>query len=194
MLILAINTCQAACNGAIIRCGESGQTAILADATEQMRRGQDGRLPGFVSDLCDEANADLAQVDRIAVVTGPGSFTGIRIGIAFARGLALALEKPIVGLTSLEAGTNLHGEQLVALPAQVRPPDRTFWVQSLMDGLGTGQVREIPEAKLKESELILSSPSALIAALKARLIEPSSHPAKPVYARAPDAALPKSSR
>lgn len=105
MTILALNTCLAACDGAIWKDGR-----VLSAATEDMNRGQDGRLPGFVADLATDAGTDLAEINRFVVVTGPGSFTGIRIGVAFARGLALAFRKPIVGLTSLEAGTTETGD------------------------------------------------------------------------------------
>ncbi|MEO1028009.1 MAG: tRNA (adenosine(37)-N6)-threonylcarbamoyltransferase complex dimerization subunit type 1 TsaB [Pseudomonadota bacterium] len=185
MTILALNTCLAACDGAIWKDGR-----VLSAATEDMNRGQDGRLPGFVADLATDAGTDLAEINRFVVVTGPGSFTGIRIGVAFARGLALAFRKPIVGLTSLEAGTTETGDVLVGLPAQKRPPDRTWWVQSLTGGLGIEAVRESSEADLNLIDLIQAKPSAVIAAQKAAALDPAMHLAKPVYARAPDAALP----
>ena len=84
MLILALNTAFAALEGAVVRDGE-----ILADARDDMARGQDRQLPDFVERLLASAGVTLAEIDRIAVVTGPGSFTGIRIGVAYARGLSL---------------------------------------------------------------------------------------------------------
>lgn len=191
MLVLAINSCLPACDAAIGRFDESGQLEVLAQNTEQMRRGQDARLPGFVSELCDAAGIELPELGRIAVVTGPGSFTGIRIGVAFARGLSLGFSIPVVGLTSLEAGTDKNASGLFGFAAQKRPPDRTWWVQCLQNGLGTDEVIEHSEADLPVGAFQDVEPSAVHALQKALLVSPESHPASPVYARLPDAAPPK---
>ena len=50
-----------------------------------------------------EAGVSFSQLDRIGVTVGPGSFTGLRVGLAFAKGLAMALERPCAGVTTLEA-------------------------------------------------------------------------------------------
>ena len=97
MLILAINTAEAACDVAVVRGAE-----ILAEQREDLQRGQDGRLPGLVDDVLARADTSLTDLDRLAVVTGPGSFTGIRIGVAFARGLALHWTFPPSALPALK--------------------------------------------------------------------------------------------
>lgn len=185
MLILAINTAEAACDIAIVQDG-----VVLIERREAMARGQDARLPLLVDEVLCEAGFSLQDLARIAVVTGPGSFTGIRIGVAFARGLALALKIPAIGLTSLEAGVPpaMIGPAKVALAAQKRPPDRTWWTQELQEGLGVTPVKEEPESALDPQDLETATPRAAWAGLKAENVSPASHAPSPVYARAPDAA------
>mgnify|MGYP003676354894 FL=1 len=210
MLVLALNTASAALEAALVRDGD-----ILADAREDMARGQDRQLPGFVERLLDEAGVSLQQVDRIAVVTGPGSFTGIRIGVAYARGLALVTGAPCIGVTSLEAAipAGMEGNTLGALQAQKRPPDQTWWVQGLEGDEGISAPVEVSLDALKamlegfkvpifmDSAEALGSlaealdirpmrPSAITAALKAPGFDAAAHTPAPVYARAPDATLP----
>lgn len=96
-LVLAIDTALSACSVAIT-CGE----VTRGSRVELMARGQAERLAPLVDVIMSEANARFADLDRIAVTRGPGAFTGVRIGLAFARGLALALDKPCVGLSTLE--------------------------------------------------------------------------------------------
>jgi tRNA threonylcarbamoyladenosine biosynthesis protein TsaB len=97
-----------------------------------MKRGHDQRLPVLARQACDEAGLTFADIDQYAVCIGPGSFTGIRVGVAFARGLALANNSQAIGVTSLEA---LLGEApempvLALLSARQRPPDQSFWAQA----------------------------------------------------------------
>ncbi|MEO1476146.1 MAG: tRNA (adenosine(37)-N6)-threonylcarbamoyltransferase complex dimerization subunit type 1 TsaB [Pseudomonadota bacterium] len=182
MLILGINTCLAFTDLALVRDGIE-----IASHLDDAKRGQDARLPGLLDQMMNEAGVSFPDLDRIVVVTGPGSFTGIRIGVAFVRGLALALKIDVVGLTSLEAGIDpdVKGDVQAALPAQKRPPDRTWWVQSLTGGLGSSPVTEVREDEL--GAIVETTPKAVWAALKAGSLTPSAHPPSPVYARAPDA-------
>ncbi len=185
MALLAINTCLAACDLAIIEQGE-----VIVEQAETMVRGQDERLPDLTGGILARAGVSLSSLDRIVVVTGPGSFTGIRIGVAFARALALGLGIPAVGLTALEAGIapGQTGRLSAAMPAQTRPPDRTFWVQDLKGGLALGPVLELAEGTLGVRPPVLATPRAAWAGLKGEAIDPQGHLPAPVYARLPDAA------
>jgi tRNA threonylcarbamoyladenosine biosynthesis protein TsaB len=97
MLVLALDTALSACSVALV---EGGQT--LVSRVEPMARGQAERLAPMVNQVMVGAGLSFKSLDRIAVTRGPGAFTGLRIGLAFARGLALALDKPCVGLSTLE--------------------------------------------------------------------------------------------
>jgi tRNA threonylcarbamoyladenosine biosynthesis protein TsaB len=100
MLIFAIDTALEACSAAVL---DTGRGAILAHESRPMLRGHAEALMPLVKRVLDLARLDFAQIDRIAVTTGPGSFTGLRVGISAARGIGLASAKPVVGLSTLAA-------------------------------------------------------------------------------------------
>jgi tRNA threonylcarbamoyladenosine biosynthesis protein TsaB len=68
-----------------------------------MKRGHAEALMPLIAHVIKQAGIAFASFDRIAVTTGPGSFTGLRVGLSAARGIALAADKPVVGLTTLTA-------------------------------------------------------------------------------------------
>jgi len=96
--VLAFDTAAGACSVALLE-GDR----VLAARLREMARGQAEALMGLVQDVLAEAGVGFAEVDRLATTLGPGSFTGLRVGLAAARGLALAGQLPIVGVTSFEA-------------------------------------------------------------------------------------------
>lgn len=98
MKILAVDTALGACSAAVLSAGD-----VLSHRFETMERGHAERLAPMVRDVMQEACLGFDAVDRLAVTTGPGTFTGQRVGLAFMRGLRIALKKPLVGVTTLEA-------------------------------------------------------------------------------------------
>lgn len=100
MITLGIDTATSACACAVWSAAEGRIIAVQAEA---MTRGQAERLIPLVQETLAAAGVGFAAIDRYAVVVGPGTFTGLRIGLAAARGLALAADKPLLGVTSLEA-------------------------------------------------------------------------------------------
>jgi tRNA threonylcarbamoyladenosine biosynthesis protein TsaB len=95
--VLAIDTAMASCSVAVVDTHANEPVAI---ASEPMERGQAEALMPMLAEILIRAGG-LGTIERIAVTTGPGSFTGLRIGLAAARGLGLVSGVPIVGLTTL---------------------------------------------------------------------------------------------
>ena len=98
MRVLAIDTALAACSAAVL---DSEHATIIASETLPMIRGHAEAVMPLIARVMDRADIDFATLERIAVTVGPGSFTGLRVGIAAARGIALAGAKPAVGLSTL---------------------------------------------------------------------------------------------
>ncbi len=89
----------AACSAAVL----DTEHGIVAAESLVMERGHAEALMPLIARIMDEARTAFRELDRVVVTTGPGSFTGLRVGIAAARGIALAAAKPAVGLSTLSA-------------------------------------------------------------------------------------------
>jgi tRNA threonylcarbamoyladenosine biosynthesis protein TsaB len=100
MRVLAIDTALEACSAAVL---DTGAGAVAAHESLPMQRGHAEALMPLIARVMARAGCSFAELDRIAVTTGPGSFTGLRVGIAAARGIALAAGKPAIGITTLAA-------------------------------------------------------------------------------------------
>ncbi|HKQ09649.1 MAG TPA: tRNA (adenosine(37)-N6)-threonylcarbamoyltransferase complex dimerization subunit type 1 TsaB, partial [Rhizomicrobium sp.] len=97
MKILAVDTALGACSVALL---DGEQT--LAHIFEPMDRGHAERLAPMVDEAMRAADVEFSALTRLAVTIGPGTFTGQRVGLAFMRGLRLALKVPLIGTTTLE--------------------------------------------------------------------------------------------
>jgi tRNA threonylcarbamoyl adenosine modification protein YeaZ len=100
MRVLAIDTALEACSAAVLDTERGG---IAARESEPMARGHAEALMPMIARVMAAAKIPFRDLDRIAVTTGPGSFTGLRVGISAARGIALAADKPAAGLSTLAA-------------------------------------------------------------------------------------------
>ena len=100
MLILAIDTALEACAVALL---DTEANSLRAHESQAMARGHAEALMPMIDRVMKAAELPFTALDRIAVTVGPGSFTGLRVGISAARGLGLAAEKPVVGVTTLSA-------------------------------------------------------------------------------------------
>lgn len=118
MLVMGLDTALQCCSVAILRAG-----ATLAEKAAGMERGHAEALAPMASSVLDRAGVRVADLDRIGVVVGPGGFTGVRVALAFARGLGVGAGVPVVGATSLAAlAANVEspGESLVAAVIDAR--------------------------------------------------------------------------
>ena len=92
MRILAIDSSSSLCAACVWQDGQ-----IVAQAQEKMERGQDARLLPMIIDVMQQAGCAFADLDKIAAVRGPGSFTGVRVGVTTANTLAWSLNIPVFG-------------------------------------------------------------------------------------------------
>ena len=100
MRVLAIDTALGACAAAVL---DSQGGAILASESLGMLKGHAEAVMPLIARVMDASRCEFTDLDRIAVTVGPGSFTGLRVGISAARGIALATGKPALGLSTLSA-------------------------------------------------------------------------------------------
>ena len=157
MNILALDTCVDACSVAVV---DSERT--LAWISEPMHRGHQERLAPMASEALAMAGLAPAALDRIAVTVGPGSFTGLRVGLAFAKGLALALDRPCIGIGTLEALALGAGEGFVAACLDARRG--RVYLQAFEEGRAVmaPDVLDIEVAAARIAELWAGGPARLV--------------------------------
>jgi tRNA threonylcarbamoyladenosine biosynthesis protein TsaB len=181
-LILAFDTAAAHCAAALV-CGGR----VLAAAFEPMERGQAERLMPMIESLLAEAGIGWDALDGIGVCTGPGNFTGLRVAVAAARGLALALGVPAVGFSRLDVLGDRPGPVVATISDK-----RGRFVQVFRDGAAEGPP-EIDPMRMPEGPLCdgTGTPCDLVAlaALAARRLGCAPPPA-PLYLRPADAMPP----
>jgi tRNA threonylcarbamoyladenosine biosynthesis protein TsaB len=212
MIVLGLDTCLSSCSVAVL-----DGVRVIASAREVMARGHQERLAPMAQQVMTEAGLAFGKLDRIAVTVGPGSFTGLRVGIAFAKGLALALDRPAVGIGTLEALAAEAAKDFGGLVFPAIDARRgQLYLQAFEDGRAlmapdalTAEVAAARIAELSQGRsftlvgsgaplLADFAPAAAVIAAEgadaravARLAaarEPA--PLKPLYLRAPDAKLP----
>ena len=99
MNILALDTSMGACSAAVLRAGNTARGLFARETL--MARGHAEALMPMIAEVMEEAGLDFAALDLVAATTGPGSFTGVRIAVAGARGLALVTPAKLYGIDSL---------------------------------------------------------------------------------------------
>jgi tRNA threonylcarbamoyladenosine biosynthesis protein TsaB len=192
MIVLGIDTCLDACSVAIARDGKT-----LAHLHEAMARGQAERLAPMAREAVAQAGVAFDQIDRVAVTTGPGSFTGVRVGLSFARALALSIGKSCVGVSTLEALALADGEE-GARASLIETPGASYFAL-YEDGVPRIAPRNIErgehEALLGGAKLKGPGATVNAAALATRAsgLDPALYPPNPTYLRAPHVTLPSGS-
>lgn len=130
MLILALDTALEACSVAL---HDTAGDATLAYASEAMTRGHAEALVPMVERIMRESGRNFNEIDRFAVTVGPGSFTGLRVGLSAARGFGLATGRPVVGISTLAtlAAPLLAEDDGVPVVAAIDARHENLYIQML---------------------------------------------------------------
>jgi len=207
MIVLALDTAGVDCAAAVY---DSDSDSVMGEVTETIGRGHAEHLMHVVDEALAKANTALSAIERVVVTVGPGSFTGIRIGVAAARGFALSLNVPAIGVTTLEvmaatARAQNPGKSVLAAidakreeiylqsfdadgnpldEARAVTIDEARAIAAAFDGVVTGtavaRLSDAPPAERPDA-----FPIAIVARLGAG--KPAGEKPKPLYLRGPDA-------
>jgi tRNA threonylcarbamoyladenosine biosynthesis protein TsaB len=209
--LLSVETALGACSVAVLE-----DEKILAHRFEEMTRGHAEALAPMVEETMRTAGVGFAALDRLAVTTGPGTFTGQRVGLAFMRGLRVALKKPLIGITTLEAmaaateanrAAAIHDAKRDEAYLLLRENQATVFAPAVMpfaDAVariksfgpcalaGTGAAAAAASLGGGFTLTNIRQPDALWVARLAMARPAPDGPPAPLYLRAPDAKLPGS--
>jgi tRNA threonylcarbamoyladenosine biosynthesis protein TsaB len=186
MRVLAIDTALAACSAAVLDTEHGG--GIVASESLPMVRGHAEALLPLLQRVMQAAGMTFPDIDRIAVTTGPGSFTGLRVGLAAARGIALAAEKPAVGVSTLSAYAAPHvaDDERFPVVAAIDARHSHVYLQVFAPGGRSftaprlAPLHEAVKAAAETSSCIAGSAARLVAeALSARGLAPVAVDASP---------------
>ncbi len=211
MRVLVVDTALGLCSAGVFEVAD-GEARALGLRFEAMGKGHQERLAGMVRDAVAEAGG-FDGVERIGVTVGPGSFTGLRVGLAFAQGLGAALGLPVVGISTLDglaASAEGDGPTAALIDARRGQVYARFWRDAAPLGPAEALSLEAagerarmlgPGARLVGSGAgLIEAPGAAVLApagpdpeALARLTaaaDPAAAPPRPLYLRAPDATPP----
>ena len=205
MKLLAVDTALGACSAALLE-----DERVVAHEHVAMERGHAEALAPMVERVM--RSHAFADVDRLAVTTGPGTFTGQRIGLAFMRALRVALNKPLIGVTSLAAmAEQARAETGAATAAAVHDAKRGEVYLEIIGGkpcllrfeeardrlvplagvaLAGTAAQHMADALTSATATAIMAPDAVWVARLART-KPDEGVPRPLYLRAPDAKLPR---
>ncbi|MBM3527913.1 MAG: tRNA (adenosine(37)-N6)-threonylcarbamoyltransferase complex dimerization subunit type 1 TsaB [Alphaproteobacteria bacterium] len=213
MRVLAIDTALGACSAAVLDT-EHGR---VAHESVPMNRGHAEALMPLIARVMRQADMPFTALDRVVTTVGPGSFTGLRVGISAARGIALAAGKPAFGITTLAAYAAPHLAENAGVAVAIDARHDHVYFQVFGPGgrtHGTPRIADTREAAsiaAKDGARVVGTGAGLVAALWpvsaetrptvddreapdivwiGRLgvaADESTSPPKPLYLRAPDA-------
>lgn len=203
MLCLGVDTTGPACRVSLV-----DEARVLAHHCEEIGRGHAEFLAPQTARLFKEAQIHPKQIDRLAVTTGPGSFTGLRVGLSFVKGFALPRHTPIIGISVLEClakQADPEARRTIAGVLDVRR-GQVFW-QIFVNGVATSAPKlntvEAAKAKLKTLDawvgngvkLLGQSPEVetvctRVLAWASLDMDAKHYPPNPLYHRDADAKLP----
>ncbi len=194
MIALGLDTTGRYCSVALV-----DEARVFAHMSENIGRGHAERLAPMVEQVLAQAGLKPDAIDKIGVCTGPGSFTGLRVALAFSKGFALPRNLPVIGLSSLAiwaAHYDPEGAKKIISVSDVRRGE-LCWAAIYYGRIVQKPVTQAAEiareniARLNP-DIILEDPQVPTRTLAwlACELTPDSYPAAPLYSRPPDAKLP----
>jgi tRNA threonylcarbamoyladenosine biosynthesis protein TsaB len=214
MKLLVVDTSLGLCTVGVFEVDSAG-ASCLGLRSEPMTKGHSERIAGFARDASTAAGVSFAHLDRIGVTVGPGSFTGLRVGLAFAQGLAAALGRPLVGISGLDALAASAGEapEVAALiDARRGQVYARVWRGGVADGPAEALTLEAAAGRIAtlaggavlvgsgaplfadvasgRTVMALEGPDPAALARLAAAADPALAVPRPLYLRAPDATPP----
>lgn len=217
MRVLVIDTALGLCTAGVFEVAD-GRATALGLRSETMAKGHQERLGGMVRDAAADAGG-FGEVERIGVTVGPGSFTGLRVGLAFAQGLGAALGVPVIGVSTLDGlaeserpGRADAGDVAALIDARRGQVYARLWRAGAAKGPAEALAIEAARERVRALDAgvrLVGSGAALVAGegfggaaidrpgpspeALARLTaaaDPAANPPRPLYLRAPDATPP----
>lgn len=208
MRVLAVDTALGACS-----CAVMDDARVLSHRFVVMERGHAEALAPMVEETARESGVAFSELDRLAVTVGPGTFTGQRVGLAFMRGMRIALKRPLIGITTLEAmahqamaetgltrAASLHDARREEVYLELVPGDGAHLLpfdDAIKSLAAEGKLALAGTAAPRAAEMLkdavlstVRQPDALWVARLAMGREASGEAPKPLYLRPPDAKLP----
>jgi len=193
MIVLGLDTTGPNCSVSLV-----DEATVRAHMSKNIGRGHAEVLAGMVADAFAAAELTPDDVDRLAVCTGPGSFTGLRVALSFAKGFALPRNLPIVGIDALAITAATHQADSTGFISVYRDIRRgeVFYGQ-FSNGYPMGKVRAMPRQEMERLNELVQFDLAESINIDTRILawlamdlDPAHYPAEPLYSRGPDAKLP----
>lgn len=138
----------------VASCAVINEEEILSEAIVNSKTTHSQKLLPLIADTLDRSNTDIEEIDYFAVANGPGSFTGLRIGVSTINGLAQAMDKPVVGVSALKAlAMNISTCEKLIVPLIDARRDRSF--TAIYKSQDDGKLETVLEQDVIEMDEIL---------------------------------------
>ncbi len=193
MIVLGLDTTGPDCSVSLV-----DEARVRGHISRHIVRGHAEVLAGMVAEVFDASGLSPADVDRLAVCTGPGSFTGLRVALSFAKGFALPRDLPIIGIDALEVTAQelsiRDGLAYMSVYKDIRRKEAFYCEYKLGRPIMKPQSMPIDLAIEKSCKTDYGvetiAVDTRILAWLAMDCDPENYPAEPLYSRGPDAKLP----
>lgn len=195
MIVLGLDTTGPDCSVSLV-----DEATVRAHRSRHIKRGHAEVLAGMVEEVFAASGLSPTDVDRLAVCTGPGSFTGLRVALSFAKGFALPRDLPIIGIDALLL-TYLQnapeGNPPTLIYKDIRRNELMFATYSGLNCLSGMRPRVGSDRDVQKEAEHFRVVRAEVGRIDTRILawlaldrDPETHPAEPLYSRGPDAKLP----